>query len=142
MRAVDFPESNLTLVGPKKLAEINGEELKSDPFDGIEIYDLKVFTDGTTVVSCWQFEESDWEELKRNGGKIYFCSVTGRTQAPMSLHVQRPFPPIEEQVVVVDDLEALAAERGYPIQEVKDYFAKLTGPGEAWRNYWRLKAGV
>jgi len=52
---------------------------------------LEVFRDGKQCISRWQFSDSEIEELKRNGGKVYLWVMMGATQPPVYVSPDNPF---------------------------------------------------
>lgn len=143
MEPIIFPEANLILMGPAELAALKGEELKDNPFEGIPIQDLHVFTDGTSVVTCWQMDEADMEILKSNGGKIYLKLLTGRSQPPLCIGVENPLPPVENQVLDEIQYQALDERFGFGLDKIRDYFEnEFESKAQAWKTFWAKYAGI
>lgn len=77
MIPVDFPQRNRVLEKPKGMTDE-------------ECSDLEIFTDGKVCVSCWQLNKEELELIQKTG-KVYLVVVSGKTQPPVSLHVESPF---------------------------------------------------
>lgn len=75
--ASTFPEANRVLTAP----------------DGMENCDpLQVHVTDDFVVSAWDLEPGELEELRRNGGRVYLYVWTqAGTQPPVALHAASPF---------------------------------------------------
>lgn len=47
-----------------------------------EIGSLPVFGNGVSVVSCWQFTEAEWEQVKANDYKVFLSIMSGGVVLP------------------------------------------------------------
>ena len=77
MRPVEFDEQNGTLSKPPSMTDE-------------ECLPLPVFRDGKDVISCWELNKEDLEEINKTG-KIYLGILSGNTQPPVWLSVENPF---------------------------------------------------
>jgi len=77
MRPVEFDEQTHILSKPKGVTDE-------------ECAPLPVFRDGEQVISCWEFNKEDLEEINRTG-RIYLSVVSGHTQPPVWISAESPF---------------------------------------------------
>lgn len=70
--AVDFKGTNITFTAPE-----GNQEVRS----------LKAYTNGSTVVQCWQFTKEELEEIQRTG-KV-FITLPVRCQLTAIIHRYR-----------------------------------------------------
>ena len=75
---------------PIGFAEANSILQRPPDMTAKECVSLEVFRDGKYVVSRWQLNDEELEELKRNGGKVYLM-LLGVTQQPAAVCVKSPF---------------------------------------------------
>lgn len=80
---IGFPQANNILGRPPG---VSAEDCAS----------LEVFQNGKQCISRWQLTESELEQLKRNGGKLYLW-VWGATQPPIYVSSEDPFTPRAKQ---------------------------------------------
>ena len=77
MRAVEFDEQTVILGKPIGMTDE-------------ECAPLPVFRDGEQVISCWELNKEDLEEINKTG-KIYLSIFSGKTQPPVWLSIENPF---------------------------------------------------
>lgn len=65
--AVDFKGTNITFTAPE-----GNQEVRS----------LKAYTNGSTVVQCWQFTKEELEEIQRTG-KVFITLLCGVNLPPL-----------------------------------------------------------
>jgi hypothetical protein len=86
MLAVDFPESNETLIKPPKLKDEQCASLRvwkgTGPID-------EAGTIAPLIVSVWKLTREDIEEIQRTGTVYMICAAI--SQPPVSLQTENPF---------------------------------------------------
>ena len=79
--SIGFAQANLLLARPPSMSQE-------------ECHDLEVFSNGNVCISKWQLDDSEIEQLKKNGYKLYI-HVIGITQPPVYVSSLDPF--VEEK---------------------------------------------
>jgi len=68
-QAIDFLGSNKTLGV--------AEEMQHN------VSPLRVYSNGTSCISCWQLSEAELQEIIDSGGKLFISVMFGPTQPPV-----------------------------------------------------------
>jgi hypothetical protein len=86
MKAIDFPEANLTLRKPGDMKEEDCHSLRvwAGPIQLVSGDKVPAY------IACYQFEEEDINELIANKGRIYVQQI-GVGFKPISVYPQNPF---------------------------------------------------
>lgn len=67
-RGVDWPGANLKLGPPRGM-------------DETQVTSLHVFTNGVTVVSCWELSDEEMAEVIKTG-RVFLSIMSGKTMYP------------------------------------------------------------
>lgn len=64
-RAIDFNGSNFSFLGGRE-----------------DVSDARAFTNGSTIITCWQLTAEELAEIVASGGKVYLATISGKTFFP------------------------------------------------------------